>query len=771
MTKEISSHDEDEDQKKKKNVSIDEGYNEVFEIERICPLEKAKHWWSKTEIKKIRNDYKNEVMMDGVRNLVKARIEQEEDDNEIIEERLDEIMADDPSSIARFLQSEPKPMESRSKKITKSKDKPSQSESDTDSDSGSDSDSDSDSDDSSSSSSSSEDDDWDILNRLRQKGEKEVQLNSEHQVCELLGVCLCSEEKEVQTLSTVKEQSSSSEGKGRKTDTTPKDKTTSTTAVIESGSNPSISTGTATASSDIYSGNNDDDSISSSSSDDNHSSSSSSSFTPLALNLITLKTDTTPKDKTTSTTAVIGSGSNPSISTGTATATSDIYSGNNDDDSISSSSSDDDHSSSSSSSSSCSSSSSSDDELIFSINKEFVHCKASEVPRNLDVHPSNDTNPTEHKEDRPRRRSSSIESESESESEPIIENREASSNILMSEKTRQNDLSSATMIPENNHYTSTTSDDDSVTLENNANDDEHKTDEAGPNIQMSEKTRHKNDKSTATMIPENNHYKSIDNGDPVTLENNTNDDKNKTDNIRPVKRRSKIGKQETDIARFNNNRKLLGDRFRQGVLAVVAIKRLEKMVERAPLSLPPTDILSMSSRLIEMYLPSDEEKEDHDKSSDDDDSSDDDSCCNDNSECPVCLGLVKSSQHRKIILLRRMLCKRCFDTHYIHRGVKHGKSHGTSAIPNKSSRCSSSIFKATKHNSAKEKSTESKSRNSIGASRTDDALPSTFRSITENEINVSGRLDKKRIEEKLLARRRATQRFNTKDTKDKNYVA
>ncbi|OEU06693.1 hypothetical protein FRACYDRAFT_272618 [Fragilariopsis cylindrus CCMP1102] len=195
------------------------------------------------------------------------------------------------------------------------------------------------------------------------------------------------------------------------------------------------------------------------------------------------------------------------------------------------------------------------------------------------------------------------------------------------------------------------------------------------------------------------------------------------------------------------------------------------MVKRAPLSPPPTDILSMSSRLIEMYLPSDEEKEDHDKSSDDDDSSDDDSCCNGNSECPVCLGLVKSSQHRKIILLRRMLCKRCYDTHYIHRGVKHGKSHGTSAIANKSSRCSSNIPKATKHNSAKEKSTESKSRNSIGASRTDDALPSTFRSITENEINVSGRLDKKRIEEKLLARRRATQRFNTKDTKDKNYVA
>ena len=250
MTKEISSHDEDEDedkdQKKKKNVSIDEGYNEVFEIERICPLEKAKNWWSKTDLKKIRNDYKNEVMMDGVRNLVKARIEQEEDDNEIIEERLDEMMANEPSSIAKFLQSEPKPMESKSKKITKSKDRPSQSESDTDSDSGSDSDSDSDSDDSSSSSSSSsEDDDWDILNRLRQKGEKEVQLNSEHQVCELLGVCLCSEEKEVQTLSTVKKQSSSSEGKGRKTDTTPKDKTTSTTAVIERSSNPLISTGTA----------------------------------------------------------------------------------------------------------------------------------------------------------------------------------------------------------------------------------------------------------------------------------------------------------------------------------------------------------------------------------------------------------------------------------------------------------------------------------------------------------------------------------------------
>jgi hypothetical protein len=707
MTKAFSSHDKD-NKKKKKNVSIDEGYNEVFEIERICPLEKAKNWWSKTDLKKIRNDFKNEVMMDGVRNLVKARIEQEEDDIEIIEERLEEMMANDPGSIAMFLQSEPKPMKLKSKKITKSKDKPSQSESDTDSDSESDSDSDSDSDDSSSSSSSSsssEDDNWDILDRLRQKGEKEVELNSEHQVCELLGVCLCSEEKEVQTLSTIKKQLSSSEGKGRKINTTPKDTTTSITAVIERGSNPSISTGTATA-------------------------------------------------------------------------TADIYSGNNNDDSISSSSSDDDHSSSSSSSSSCSSSS--DDESISSNDKETVQCKAIEVPINLDVRPSNNTNPTEHKKDKPRRRrSSSIESESESKS--IIENREAGSNIQTSEKTRQNDLPSTTKIPENNHYKST-SDDDFV-----------------------------------TMIPENNHYESTDDDDdPVTLKNNTNDDKNKTDDIRPVKRRSKIGKQESDVAKFNNNRKSLGGRFRQGALAVVVTERLEKIVKRAPPSPPPTNKLSLSSRLIEMYLPSDEEKEDDDKNSDDDDSSDDDSCCDENSECPVCLGLVKSSQHRKIILLRRMLCKRCLDTHYIQSGVKHEKSHGTSAIPNKSSRCSSSIPKATKHSydnkldlnvkkdiqmisplkdnryprenskgkeqrslegmktnyeskelplqrtdksigtkrstsrrkesttkqakdteliaSAEEKSTESKSRISIRASKTDEALPSTFRSITENEI-------------------------------------
>jgi len=366
----------------------------------------------------------------------------------------------------------------------------------------------------------------------------------------------------------------------------------------------------------------------------------------------------------------------------------------------------------------------------------------------LDVRPSNNANPIVHKDTPRRRRSSSIESESES--KPIIENREAGSNIQTSEKSKQNDISSATMIPENNHYKSTSDDDDD---------------------------------------------------DSVTLENNANDDKNKTDDIRPKKRRSKIGKQVSDVAKFNINKKSLGDRFRQGVLAVVATERLEKMVKRAPLSPPPTNILSMSSRLIEMYLPSDEEKEDDDKNSDDDDSSDDDSCCDENSECPVCLGLVKSSQHRKIILLRRMLCKRCFDTHYIQRGVKHRKSHGTSAIPKgkesrslegtktnceskerqsqkinesigtkrSSSRRKKSTSKQTKDtelitSAKKEKSIESKSRNSTRASKTDDALPSTFRSITENEIKVSGRFDKKRIEEKLLARRRATQHFNAKDT-------
>lgn len=112
------------------------------------------------------------------------------------------------------------------------------------------------------------------------------------------------------------------------------------------------------------------------------------------------------------------------------------------------------------------------------------------------------------------------------------------------------------------------------------------------------------------------------------------------------------------------NRKSGKRRFKQGALAIVAIDRLRKLVKNeAP---PPTSIRGVSSssdRLIDMYLPSDEETED------DNDASDCEMDCEeeDQSSCPVCLNLVDAAQERKIILLRRMLCKECYFTYYVNR--------------------------------------------------------------------------------------------------------
>jgi len=132
----------------KPNVTIDIGQNVVWEVERVCPLEKASYWWTKPQLKQIRDDYKNEVMMEGVRNLVKARVEQEEEDTRIIEQRVEEIMQRDPGSIANFLQSIPTKSEKLSTTFNSNLDSSvdSNSVSDSDTDSGSDSDTDSDSD-------------------------------------------------------------------------------------------------------------------------------------------------------------------------------------------------------------------------------------------------------------------------------------------------------------------------------------------------------------------------------------------------------------------------------------------------------------------------------------------------------------------------------------------------------------------------------------------------------------------------------------------------
>jgi hypothetical protein len=92
-----------------KYVRIIIGYNQIWEVDRVEPEEKSSYWWNKTELKKIRNDYREEVMMDGVRALVRTRLQQEEDDPAVIEDRVERIMLQPPNLIAAFLESTPPP--------------------------------------------------------------------------------------------------------------------------------------------------------------------------------------------------------------------------------------------------------------------------------------------------------------------------------------------------------------------------------------------------------------------------------------------------------------------------------------------------------------------------------------------------------------------------------------------------------------------------------------------------------------------------------------
>jgi len=188
--------------------------------------------------------------------------------------------------------------------------------------------------------------------------------------------------------------------------------------------------------------------------------------------------------------------------------------------------------------------------------------------------------------------------------------------------------------------------------------------EPGSDSMASERSEHNH--QSETMLSEKRKSAS---GAKTSQESKMN--QNKTDQLLDIEPRS--DKVERDTAKIDS-RKVLGNRFRQGALAVVAMARLEKMVKRSapPPSSPIHEMLSSSSRLMEMYSPSDEENEDDANSTGSDNDSSESSSCDANSDCPVCLDLVDPSQQRKIILLRRMLCKRCFDTYYLKRGVENG---------------------------------------------------------------------------------------------------
>eukprot|EP00536_Pseudo-nitzschia_multiseries_P001425 jgi/Psemu1/322063/estExt_fgenesh1_pg.C_180037 len=95
---------------KEVTVTIDLDRNMIWEVERVCPhTEKSSYWWSKPQLKQFRKDYQNEVMLEGIRNLVRSKIKQQFDDPDTVEERVDKIMKLEPADIADFLQTKQKP--------------------------------------------------------------------------------------------------------------------------------------------------------------------------------------------------------------------------------------------------------------------------------------------------------------------------------------------------------------------------------------------------------------------------------------------------------------------------------------------------------------------------------------------------------------------------------------------------------------------------------------------------------------------------------------
>eukprot|EP00537_Pseudo-nitzschia_pungens_P000960 CAMPEP_0172359284 /NCGR_PEP_ID=MMETSP1060-20121228/3490_1 /TAXON_ID=37318 /ORGANISM="Pseudo-nitzschia pungens, Strain cf. cingulata" /LENGTH=593 /DNA_ID=CAMNT_0013080861 /DNA_START=262 /DNA_END=2043 /DNA_ORIENTATION=- len=87
-----------------KTVTIDLGRNVVWKVDKVELTEKYSYWWSKPQLKQFRQDYQNEAMLEGVKNLVRAKIQKDFDDPDVVEERVEKIMKLEPSDIADFLQ-------------------------------------------------------------------------------------------------------------------------------------------------------------------------------------------------------------------------------------------------------------------------------------------------------------------------------------------------------------------------------------------------------------------------------------------------------------------------------------------------------------------------------------------------------------------------------------------------------------------------------------------------------------------------------------------
>jgi hypothetical protein len=100
-----------------RRVSVNEGYNEVFEIPRLNCVDQENSWYTKDFMKQFRQEAR---MMAQIRSLVKEKLEQEEeyDEPETLEERLDEVSELEPGQIADFLQ---KPAPTTKRKVARKK--------------------------------------------------------------------------------------------------------------------------------------------------------------------------------------------------------------------------------------------------------------------------------------------------------------------------------------------------------------------------------------------------------------------------------------------------------------------------------------------------------------------------------------------------------------------------------------------------------------------------------------------------------------------------
>jgi hypothetical protein len=100
-----------------RRVSVNEGYNEVFEIPRLNCDDQEILWYTKDFMRQFRQEAK---LMSQVRPLIKEKLEQEEeyDEPETLEERLDEVSELEPGQIADFLQ---KPAPTTKRKVARKK--------------------------------------------------------------------------------------------------------------------------------------------------------------------------------------------------------------------------------------------------------------------------------------------------------------------------------------------------------------------------------------------------------------------------------------------------------------------------------------------------------------------------------------------------------------------------------------------------------------------------------------------------------------------------